>query len=247
MSEVVKIEPRDDATALISVIERAVLNPEIDVEKMERLLAMKERIDARAAEAAFNAAMAEAQSEMGRVSADGTNPQTRSRYATYGNLDRHLRPIYSRHGFALSFGTDDAPLAEYVRVTCHVSHRAGHSRDYRCDMPADGKGAKGGDVMTKTHAAGSAMAYGMRYLLKLIFNVAVGEEDDDGNAASTAALTTEHAAEIKALLEETKSDVAAFLKAMGGHVSVDAMPEAGYDKYLRVLNRKLAGMRNAKA
>ena len=42
MSEVVKIEPRDDATALISVIERAVLNPEIDVEKMERLLAMKD-------------------------------------------------------------------------------------------------------------------------------------------------------------------------------------------------------------
>jgi hypothetical protein len=49
-------------------------------------------------------------------------------------------------------------------------------------MPADGKGAKGGDVMTKTHATGAAMSYGMRYLLKMIFNVAIGEDDKDGNA-----------------------------------------------------------------
>jgi hypothetical protein len=48
-------------------------------------------------------------------------------------------------------------------------------------MPSDGKGAKGGDVMTKTHATGAAMSYGARYLLKFIFNIAVGEEDSDGN------------------------------------------------------------------
>ncbi len=48
-------------------------------------------------------------------------------------------------------------------------------------MPADGKGAKGGDVMTKTHAVGAAKSYGKRYLLKDIFNIAIGEEDTDGN------------------------------------------------------------------
>jgi hypothetical protein len=64
-----------------------------------------------------------------------------------------------------------------------VTHRDGYAREYHIDMPADGKGAKGGDVMTKTHAVGSAVSYGMRYLLKMIFNVAVGEDDDDGNTA----------------------------------------------------------------
>jgi hypothetical protein len=68
-----------------------------------------------------------------------------------------------------------------MRVLCHVSHSAGHERTYQIDMPADGKGAKGGDVMTKTHAAGAAASYGMRYLLKMIFNLAVGEDDTDGN------------------------------------------------------------------
>ena len=50
-------------------------------------------------------------------------------------------------------------------------------------MPADGKGARGNDVMTKTHATGSAVSYGMRYLLRMIFNISVGEHDDDGNLA----------------------------------------------------------------
>jgi hypothetical protein len=49
-------------------------------------------------------------------------------------------------------------------------------------MPVDGKGARGGDVMTKTHAMGSGISYGMRYLLRMIFNLAI-DQDDDGNAA----------------------------------------------------------------
>ena len=73
-----------------------------------------------------------------------------------------------------------------MRVLCYVSHSAGHTRTYQCDMPSDGKGAKGNDVMTKTHAAGSAASYGMRYLLKMIFNIAIGEDDTDGNPPPAA-------------------------------------------------------------
>jgi hypothetical protein len=53
-------------------------------------------------------------------------------------------------------------------------------------MPVDGKGARGGDVMTKTHAMGSGVSYGMRYLLRMIFNLAI-DYDDDGNAAGGGA------------------------------------------------------------
>lgn len=174
------VAARPDDAALLSVISRAASDPTIDIEKMERLLAMQERLVAKTAEAAFNEAMSAAQSEMRPVSADAHNPQTRSRYATYAKLDNAIRPIYTSHGFALSFDTGDAP-AECVRVLCYVSHRAGHARTYKVDMPADGKGAKGGDVMTRTHAMGAGMSYGSRYLLKLIFNIAVGEDDTDGN------------------------------------------------------------------
>lgn len=195
MNAVTKIEPKEqplavvgESASLLAVIERAASNPEVDVDKMERLMQMHERVLSRQAEQAFNAAMTAAQAEIGRVGADKTNPQTRSDYATYAAIDREVRPVYTQHGFALSFGTEPCAAENYVRVICYVSHRDGYTRAYHVDMPADGKGARGNDVMTKTHAAGSAMSYGQRYLLKLIFNVAIGVDldDDDGNAASTA-------------------------------------------------------------
>jgi hypothetical protein len=174
------LEAQSDAA---SIFERLARDPNASVEKIERLMALWERSEARKAEGAFNTAMSAAQALMRPVSADASNPQTRSRYASYGALDLKLRPIYTGAGFGLSFDTGEAPQLEYVRVLCYVTHSGGHARTYHVDMPADGKGAKGGDVMTKTHAVGSAMSYGMRYLLKMIFNVAVGEDDDDGNRA----------------------------------------------------------------
>lgn len=177
---VTKYQPQGEP--ILAVIERAARDPGVDVDKMAKLLEMAEKVHARQAESAFDAAMNACQSEMRPVSRDSNNPQTRSKYASYGALDQAVRPIYSTHGFALSFGTRST-VADRITVTCRVSHRAGHSRDVEIDMPSDGKGAKGGDVMTKTHATGSAVSYGMRYLLKMIFNIALGEYDDDGNAA----------------------------------------------------------------
>jgi len=168
-------------TDVLSSFERLARDPKVNVDKLERLMLMHERIVARDAEAQFNVAMASAQQAMRPVAADATNPQTRSKYASYAALDNALRPIYTLHGFGLSFDTGESPLPEHVRVLCYASQNGGHARTYHVDMPADGKGAKGGDVMTKTHAVGAAMSYGMRYLLKMIFNVAVGEDDRDGN------------------------------------------------------------------
>ena len=174
-------EPAQDNGNILSVIARAAADPNVDIDKLERLLEMQERVIAREAESQFSKAMNAAQAEMRPIAANASNPQTKSRYATYDKLDRVLRPIYTSHGFSLSFDEGDSPKPEHVRVVCYVSHTGGHTRTYHRDMPADGKGAKGGDVMTKTHAAGAAGSYGARYLLKGVFNIAVGDEDSDGN------------------------------------------------------------------
>lgn len=182
--EALQVQPaviNDDAAGMLQIIASAARDPNVDIEKMERLWAMHERMKARDAEAAFNAAMNKAQSEMGRVSADAVNRQTSSQYATYGKLDSKIRPIYAKHGFSISFNEGEGAPEGFARILAYVSHSAGHTRTYKVDMPADGKGAKGGDVMTKTHATGSAHSYGRRYLLKDIFNIAIGEEDNDGN------------------------------------------------------------------
>ena len=178
--------------------------------------------------------MADAQAKMTRVATDQSNSRTNSRYASYAALDRHLRPIYSELGFALSFDSGDAPEGT-VKVLCHVSHRGGHTRTYSAMMPADGKGAKGGDVMSKTHAVGSAFTYGQRYLLKMIFNVAVGT-DDDGNAAS-GVITTEQKDELVMLLRETDSDTGKLL-AVYGVASIDELLAANYGAAKAMLEQK---------
>jgi hypothetical protein len=232
MSEVtvLKNEP-----ALVSMIERAAMNPDIDVEKLERLMAMQERILERDAAAEFSKSMALAQSEIGRVSADAKNSQTSSRYATYAQLDRAVRPVYTEHGFALSFGTlDSAP--ETVLVVCDVMHRGGHTKRYQICMPADGKGAKGNDVMTKTHATGSAMQYGMRYLLKAIFNIAIGDDpdDDDGNAAEGIPLITEtQELELDAMIHDNELDRARFMAWLAEH-GPETLAEIKANDFLRV-------------
>lgn len=230
---------RQDSVSLMDVITRATADPTFDVTKLERLLALYERMRASDAEKRFYAALTDVQKETGRIAADAENPSTRgSKYASYAAMDRVLRPIYTKHGFALSFDTGDA--AEfYVKVICHVSHADGHSRDYSLTMPADGKGAKGGDVMTKTHAAGAALSYGSRYLLKLIFNVAVGEDDVDGNDVTlNATISHDQIDAISVLIEKSGADVeklCRYLKVDAiGHLTVK-----DYQRAIDALNAKL--------
>jgi hypothetical protein len=65
-------------------------------------------------------------------------------------------------------------------------HRVFQQRSERVLLRRAMLSGKGGDVITKTHAVGSAMTYGRRCVLRMIFNVAIGE-DDDGNCANIRA------------------------------------------------------------
>ena len=207
------IVPRETSAAdsMVAVIERIALDPNSDIEKLERMLAMKERLDSKAAEIEFNVAMSRVQAEIKPIIANAKGQN--NRYATYAQIDEAIRPIYTRHGFSLSFNTGENAVESEINVLCYVSHVAGFSRTYHVDMPADGKGAQGGSVMTKTHAAGSAMSYGMRYLLGLIFNLAIIKDDDGVAAALTQqTITEEQQATIQDMIDASHLDMAQFMK-----------------------------------
>lgn len=176
-------EVASESASILTIIERASRDPSVNIDKLDRLLQMQERVQARQAQVEYDNAMAAAQEEIKRIAADKDNNQTKSQYATLAAVDRAIRPIITRHGFSVTFSSGEAP-ADLVRLLATVAHRGGHREVFRLDMPADGKGAKGGDVMTKTHATGAAITYGKRYLHGMIWNLAIGE-DDDGNGADS--------------------------------------------------------------
>ena len=225
------------ASGMLGMIERAATDPNVDVEKMERLYEMHQKMQASEAQKSFNLAMTRAQMDMSPISADASNPQTHSKYASYNQLDKALRPIYTKHGFSLSFDTSESSKESHVRVLCHVSHGDGHTRTYQADMPADGKGAKGNDVMTKTHASGAAMTYGMRYLLKLIFNVAIGEQDTDGNMPDPV-VNEEQAANLQSLIDEVGEEGKKALFDWLKISSVDQVPVKSYKQAVAGLEKR---------
>lgn len=212
-----------------------------DLAAVKEMIEFGKTLEADAAEKAFNSAMAAAQKDMGVVATNMQNTQTRSRYADYAQLDKALRPIYTKHGFALSFNDGDGAPEGWVRIVCHVTN-SGHTRTYHKDMPADGKGARGNDVMTKTHAVGAAQSYAMRYLLRMIFNVAVGETDTDGNMPEEV-VSEDQALNLNDLIDAVVEEIEgnrpvftkSFLRFMKAE-SVETIHAKDYQKAVNAIN-----------
>jgi hypothetical protein len=230
-------------STVVGMISAVVARPDVDVGKISDLLKMQREAEADAALRAYMVASNEVQRAMAPVLRDRSNSQTRSKYATHEALDRALRPTYTEHGFSISFNTADSPLPEHVRVLCYLQHIGGHREVYQCDIPCDGKGAKGNDVMTKTHAVGSAMTYGKRYLLALAFNIALTDTDDDGNGAGgkapddNALISAAQLDELLKLADEVGADKARFCKFVGVD-SFAHITQANFAKAKSMLNAK---------
>jgi len=170
-------------TGLQAALQQALMLPEQGVERLERMWEMHKEMQDRDAAREYAAAMKRTQAAMPSIQKRGNNPQTKSQYALLEDINRAITPIYTGEGFSLSFGTVKSDLPDHVGIVCDVLHDAGHSRTYHYDAPIDNAGINGSLNKTLTHGRGSAISYGQRYLIKMIFNLTIGGEDDDGNAA----------------------------------------------------------------
>lgn len=225
------------AGGILNVIAKAAADPKTDVDKLERLLAMQERVLDREAEQAFNAALRAAQDEIHPIVKNRKNDSTKSSYADLEAVSDAIDPVFRKHGFSQSFGTADCPLEGHYRVTCRLSHTGGHHRDYQADVPADTVGLKGNQNKTATHGFGSALSYGRRYLKLLIADVAT--TDDDGRAAgkATGFISKEQLAVLNGLADAVGADKIAFCK----YAKIDSFSDIPADQYndaIRVLSQK---------
>jgi hypothetical protein len=210
-----------------------------DPDRLDKLLALQERWERTRAEEAYNLAMNECQAEMPSIVKDRKNMHTSSTYATYESLNAAIRPIYTRHGFSLSFGEEPGTAKEgLIRVYADVMHRGGCTRRHRGDFALDLAGAKGTTNKTPIQATGSTLSYAKRYLCKGIFALAETDEDDDGQAAA-AVITGDQIGELNDLIEKTGTDLGRFL-SWANISSLDQMPLTSFAKAMDFLRRKAA-------
>jgi hypothetical protein len=170
--------------ALLSFIERAAKDDTFDVAKFETLLRVRRDEAHDHARRVFNAAMAACQSEMEPVLRASVNPSVCSKYAKLEAIDQQMRPIYTRHGFSVRFGSAPPPQPGWMRITCTVAHESGYFEENYLDSPVSLQGSQGGRIaMTPVQAVGSVVTYLRRYLLGMVFNIVQADvvgDDNDG-------------------------------------------------------------------
>jgi len=211
--------------SFLQMVERLSINPDVDVEKIRQIMEMQEHILDRNAKQAFNAAMVRAQSKMPIVPRDKLNSQTQSKYSKYETILKLCKPIYTEEGFSVMFHEGDAKKEDEIRIIAEVMHEEGHTKTVWTDVPLDISGIKGQVNKTKTHAKGSSIQYGRSYLMKQIFNIPSGD-DDDGNLAGTDIITEEQSNELYALIDEHNlNHDGQYLKRFLEYMKVDCIEE----------------------
>jgi hypothetical protein len=214
-------------------LERAARDPSIDVDKLERILALKEKNDAQERKRLFFAALSALQAELQPIAKSGENTHTRSRYVKLDDLLIVIRPLVEKHGFAFSF--DSKPVTGGIDFTCEMMHVCGHAEVKHIVLPADGVGSQGGrSGMNAIQGVGSTTSYARRYLLDMHLNLARRDEDD-GTGASAACITAEQAAEIRKRLTEAGRDEARFLNWAAAE-SFEQIPAANYARCLTAID-----------
>lgn len=179
----------DIGSGILAVIERAARDPNVDIDKMERLLAMQERVLERNAKAEFTAAKIAMRPELPEITMKGhivirdKNDATKvlqdTPFARFEDIHEAVMPVLTRHGFDLSFKNGMAPDGK-VRVTTVLTHASGHSEDTYFDLPHDSSGSK-----NAVQAVGSSTSYAKRYGVLSILNIKVVGEDDNANSSGT--------------------------------------------------------------
>jgi hypothetical protein len=172
--------PASETAAIFQIIERAARDPNVDIDKMQRLWEMHDKAQAVRAKTAYAAAFAEMQPHLPEIPEYGKGHGAIT-YALWEDINDLIKPVLAAHGFGISFrpGRD----GQAITVTAILSHREGHSEEATMLLPLDTSGSK-----NAVQAVGSSTSYGKRYTAAALLNLTSRGEDDDGKKGGGKAI-----------------------------------------------------------
>jgi len=201
----------NETSGMLALIERVVLDPAVDVEKLERLLAVQERILDRNDKLAFNAAKGRVLTALAGIKiiknkwvqypVEKNNPRAglydAFKYAPLEEIDKVLGPLLAREEMDLSY-SDEPQSDGRIMIRGRLKHLpGGHYEDSFMAAPLDTSGGK-----NNVQAVGSSNSYLRRYVACNIFNIVVVGDDDDGAGGP---MTEEQVDEILELIKKAKA------------------------------------------
>jgi hypothetical protein len=177
MPDLLETLPTPEPPPVVTMFERLAADPNVPVDKLEKLIELQERVMRHNAEAAFNASFSAMQHEMPTVPERGRS--LNGPYPLLEDIIEIARPVLHKHGFAVTHHSD-YPEPNRVRVTAVLTHRDGHAITSEFVASADTTGNK-----NAIQALGSAISYGRRYTLQSLLLIATRNEDDNGRTTTS--------------------------------------------------------------
>lgn len=234
---------QSQANQFMSMIIQAGSDAKADVDKMDKMFALYEKVKAAEARVLYNKAMASAQGEMTTIEKKHKNLQTNSYYAKVEDIIAGIKPVLTKHGFSLSFSEIENNKEDEITVKLIISHDGGEDREFFATRPITTKGLKGNVNMTETHARQSAVTYAERAALVSALSLEVAfVGDDDGNSAGgkvVPEITNEQLMNLEARINEVyeePSGAEKFINYLKGELKINQLKEIRMDRYSWVMN-----------
>lgn len=179
-AEAIALPATVNAEALLATaIERNV-----PIETLERLLALREKLRAESARAAFFAALAAFQGTCPIIPKTKTAKITSASggsyaysYAPLEVIVSHVGALLQAHGLSVMFDTHVIEQPSALVVVCTVHHVAGHAETSEFRVPIDEKAR-----MNDAQKVASASTYAKRYAFCNALGILTGDDDDDGHS-----------------------------------------------------------------
>ena len=183
---VTKTKPREVAAQKVEMSETGLLvqmaiDKDLDIDKLERIIAMHKGMKSDQAKESFNKAFAEMKAElpiitkgMEAIHDDGT---VMYMFAPLEDLQEACDPVLSRYGFSYHWEEEFVEATKAKRVTFILEHKEGHERKNYFDVP-EISGTKRNNAI---QVQGIKSTYGKRYTFQSGTGIIIKGEDNDAN------------------------------------------------------------------
>ena len=233
-NEMMKTENSIPANLLRLAVEQGA-----DIEKLEKLMDLQERWDAKESKKAFLSAMAKFQNEapvlLKKTGVDYTSQKSgirvRYNFADLGQISQQIKkPLFDS---GLSYRFEIQEDNNQIKVKCIASHIDGHSESTSMSAPAD---TSGGKNIIQAH--GSTLTYMERYTLLGVLGIVTADEDNDAETP-VEYIDDKQTADILAMIDSSKTKMDQFLQ-WAGCESLELMPSSLYNNAVQLLKKKVS-------
>lgn len=203
------VDPISNADSPITALGRLAASG-ASREVVEQMKGLIEWDDARRARAEFNAAFSNAKQKFKKAKKSGYNSHLKANYSMLEDLDDATREALSE--FGLSWRHVPATLAgDITSIRCILAHKGGHSEEAELSAPS---GSMKNNAVNALQSVGIVVMYLKRLTLAAMLGIVSDSDlDNDGSGgAEYEKINEKQAADLKALAEEVKADIPAFLK-----------------------------------